>query len=132
MMHLDSTRLSQVLLNLVQNAVQAMPTGGQVTIETRRTHARTGQPVAEVVVRDTGPGIPAEILKKLFIPFFTTKKNGTGLGLPISQRIIKAHGGDLDVQSVEDLGATFLIRLPLPELTEDSRSTEDKRAERFG
>ncbi len=58
-------------------------------------------------------------MERLFIPFFTTKESGTGLGLPICQRIVQAHGGELDVQSVEEFGATFIVRLPLPQLTEE-------------
>ncbi len=116
-MLLDGPRLSQVLLNLLQNAIQAMPDGGRLTVETRKIHTRTG-PVVEIVVRDTGEGIAPDALEQLFIPFFTTKTTGTGLGLPICQRIVDAHGGDLDVQSVEGLGATFLVRLPLPERTD--------------
>ena len=114
-MLLDSPRLSQVLLNLMQNALQAMPDGGRLTVETRRVPTRRGAGMVEIVVRDTGTGISADTLEKLFIPFFTTKASGTGLGLSICQRIVDVHGGELDVQSVEDLGATFLVRLPLPE-----------------
>ncbi|MEZ4317085.1 MAG: ATP-binding protein [Myxococcota bacterium] len=124
MMHFDSTRMSQVLLNLLQNAVQAMPDGGLLTVETRKTRDRHGESVAEVAVRDTGCGIDEETMEQLFIPFFTTKESGTGLGLPICQRIVQAHGGDLDVQSVEDLGATFIVRLPLPEVTEERPAEE--------
>ena len=66
-------------------------------------------------VADDGPGITEDVRANLFIPFFTTKVSGTGLGLPICQRIVDAHGGDLDVQSVEDLGASFIVRLPFAE-----------------
>lgn len=120
MLPLDGTRLTQVLLNLLQNAVQAMPKGGIVTVETRRNRSRYGQPVVEVVVRDTGTGIEPDAMEKLFIPFFTTKPGGTGLGLPICQRIVEAHGGELDVQSLVDVGSTFIVRLPLPELEEEA------------
>jgi signal transduction histidine kinase len=118
-MQLDGTRLSQVLLNLLQNAIQAMPDGGRVTVETRRTRDRFNASVAEVVIRDTGHGIEEGAMEQLFIPFFTTKETGTGLGLPICQRIVRAHGGDLDVQSVIDMGATFIVRLPLPAVPEE-------------
>ena len=117
--HLDSMRLAQVLLNLLQNAAQAMPDGGQIAVETRRLTTRNRRTSIEVVVRDTGPGISEDALPNLFIPFFTTKKNGTGLGLPICQRIVEAHGGDLEVRSVEGLGATFIVRLPLPDVTDE-------------
>lgn len=117
--HLDSMRLAQVLLNLLQNAGQAMPEGGRISVETRRHTARHRHNSIEVVVRDTGPGISEDALPNLFIPFFTTKKSGTGLGLPICQRIVEAHGGELEVQSVEGLGATFIVRLPLPDVTDE-------------
>lgn len=109
----DRTRLGQVLLNILHNAVQAMPDGGTLTVTTRRRVAR-GTPVLEIAVTDTGVGIDAEARKKLFVPFYTTKASGTGLGLPISQRIVHAHGGELDVVSWKGRGSTFTIRLPLP------------------
>jgi len=70
----------------------------------------------EIVVRDEGPGISQAVLNQIFIPFFTTKDRGTGLGLALCQRIVQHHGGQLEVRSVEaparDHGATFIIRLP--------------------
>jgi two-component system NtrC family sensor kinase len=103
-----------VLLNLLQNALQAMPDGGTLTVATRRRLHRGSLPVMEVAVSDSGHGIDADGLQKLFVPFYTTKSDGTGLGLPISQRIVHAHGGDLDVVSQRGRGSTFTIRLPLP------------------
>lgn len=111
----DSPKLSQVLINLAQNAVQAMPGGGALTVATRRRRNRGGHPVAEVLVTDTGLGIPPDHRENLFVPFFTTKTAGTGLGLAISQRIVQAHGGEIDVQTAEGQGSTFIVRLPLPE-----------------
>ena len=109
---MDQTRLTQVLLNLLQNGLQAMPEGGVLTV---RTRVRTLQGLSqlEIVVEDTGSGIAWDDLEHLFIPFFTTKAQGTGLGLPICERIIEAHGGEIDVHSQEGQGATFLVRLPL-------------------
>ena len=72
-----------------------------------------GQPSVEISIKDTGPGIPKEELKKLFIPFFTTKDNGTGLGLAISQRIVEAHNGNISVKSKKGKGTTFIISLPI-------------------
>jgi len=114
-MQMDRHRLSQVLLNLAQNALQAMPHGGLLTIATRPTASRGGMPMVEIAVSDTGVGIAPDDLEKLFIPFFTTKKDGTGLGLAICHRIVQAHGGELDVQSTKGRGASFLVRIPVPQ-----------------
>ncbi|MCO4745054.1 MAG: hypothetical protein KC912_09715 [Proteobacteria bacterium] len=111
---IDRARLSQVLLNLVRNALQAMPTGGVLELRTGRRLDRAGIPCVEIAVNDTGDGIDSDDLPKLFIPFFTTKSDGTGLGLPICQRIVQAHGGELDVLSVKGRGSSFVTRIPLP------------------
>ena len=111
-MSLDRGRLSQVLLNLSQNGIQAMTDGGILTIATRlRTSGR--RQLLELSVQDQGPGIPESAKSDLFIPFFTTKEEGTGLGLAISQRIVRAHGGELEVISREGRGATFIALIPV-------------------
>jgi two-component system sensor histidine kinase HydH len=110
---LDRDRLLQVLLNLLQNALQAMPSGGVLTVTTRAAMQRGGQPAVEIAVADTGVGIPPEDVPRLFIPFWTTKDGGTGLGLAISQRIVSAHDGEMDVQSSPGVGSTFIVRLPI-------------------
>ncbi len=113
----DDTKLVQVLLNLVQNALQAVPDGGSVSVRTRATRLqRPGQgrgPALAIEVRDDGPGISREALDKLFIPFYTTKQGGTGLGLAICERIVKAHGGELDVRTAPERGSAFIVRLPV-------------------
>ncbi|HVZ85878.1 MAG TPA: ATP-binding protein [Polyangia bacterium] len=115
----DAEQLLQVFLNLSLNAIQAMPGGGapgKLLISTAlRRATRRGATVAflEVRFRDTGVGIPPNDLKNLFIPFFTTKDKGTGLGLPISQRIIENHGGTIEVRSQPGEGATFTVLLPI-------------------
>ena len=114
---LDATRVSQVLLNLIRNAIQAMPQGGELVVRTRLQTARNGEPQMELAVEDNGRGIPMDSLDDIFIPFFTTRDEGTGLGLPICQRIAEAHGGHLDVHSAEGRGTTFLLRLPIPQPT---------------
>ena len=124
----DATRLQQVLINLIRNGLQAMPDGGTLTISTRRLVNRTGVNQAELAVRDTGNGINKVNVEKLFLPFFTTKKDGTGLGLAICHRIVKAHGGDLDVQSRPGKGASFFVRLPLPDEEEDRRAHPSESA----
>jgi two-component system, NtrC family, sensor histidine kinase HydH len=109
----DAEQLRQVFLNLAINAVQAMPSGGKLTISTAlRKSNRRSAPQLEVRFRDTGVGIPAQELKNLFIPFYTTKDKGTGLGLPISQRIIENHGGTIEVRSRVGVGSTFTVVLP--------------------
>jgi hypothetical protein len=107
----------QVFLNLGQNALQAMPDGGTLEIlTTRRRRSRLGYgQFAEVRFRDTGIGIPRDKLKKLFIPFYTTKQKGTGLGLAISHRIVNQHGGTIEVRSTLGQGSTFSVFLPAAE-----------------
>jgi signal transduction histidine kinase len=111
----DAEQLRQVFLNLAINAVQAMPSGGKLSISTSvRKGGRRGAPAQflEVRFRDNGAGIPPGELKNLFIPFYTTKEKGTGLGLPISQRIIENHGGTIEVRSRPGVGSTFTVVLP--------------------
>ena len=112
----DAEQLRQVFLNLAINAVQAMPSGGRLQVSTSlRRSTRRGAAAAflEVRFRDTGTGIPVNDVRNLFIPFFTTKDKGTGLGLPISQRIIENHGGTIEVRSQVGAGATFTVLLPI-------------------
>ena len=111
--YMDRHRISQVLLNLLQNAVQAMPDGGTLSVSTRLTRHRSGSRKISIAVADTGMGIASEDMPKLFAPFYTTKRDGTGLGLAICKRIIQAHEGELDVQSQRDRGTTFVITLPI-------------------
>jgi len=105
----DRDRLVQVITNILSNAIKFTPTGGEITIKVGWTSGG-GQYVS---IRDNGPGIPQNILKNLFIPFYTTKEKGTGLGLPISQRIIENHGGTIEVRSQPGEGATFTVLLPI-------------------
>jgi len=122
--NVDPEQLKQILLNLIQNAVQAMPNGGTITVSTILSTARradfsgSGGPRlidAEHVlvrVRDTGDGIRTEDLPRIFVPFFTTKPTGTGLGLALSQRMVENANGRLEVSSRPSEGATFTVRLP--------------------
>jgi two-component system, NtrC family, sensor histidine kinase HydH len=121
----DPESLVQVFLNLGINACQAMATGGTLEIATtRRRRSRLGYgQFAEVRFRDTGVGIPRDKIKKLFIPFFTTKSKGTGLGLAISHRIIHQHAGTIEVRSTPGQGSTFSVFLPA---AEPFRSDEGK------
>jgi two-component system, NtrC family, sensor histidine kinase HydH len=125
----DPESLMQVFLNLGQNALQAMPDGGTLEIlSTRRRRSRLGYgQFAEVRFRDTGIGIPRDKLKKLFIPFYTTKQKGTGLGLAISHRIINQHGGTIEVRSTIGQGSTFSVFLPAAEPVRSDDITETGR-----
>jgi PAS domain S-box-containing protein len=105
--------LQQVLVNLLVNARDAMPTGGTVRIETSRDTGR--QDGARLVVADNGPGIPADVLPRITEPFYTTKTAGTGLGLPLSYNIIREHGGRVEVETAAGRGTTFVITLPADE-----------------
>jgi two-component system, sporulation sensor kinase E len=107
---IDATQLQQVLVNLVKNAVQAMTTGGALTLQTGETADSIW-----VSVADTGGGIPQEQINRIFEPFYTTKKKGTGLGLMIVQRIVRAHNGRIELDSHVGRGTTFRIWLPLHE-----------------
>jgi two-component system sensor histidine kinase DctS len=109
--------LLQVFLNLLRNGAEAMAdTGGELTVRTRFERVSPqvgGQAAAVLEVADRGPGIAPEAERQLFNPFFTTKASGTGLGLPISLRIVEEHGGTIEVQSRSGGGTTFRVLLPL-------------------
>ena len=107
---IDPTQLQQALLNLVKNAMQAMTQGGTLTLQTSE-----GAEAVSVSVADTGGGIPQEQINRIFEPFYTTKKKGTGLGLMIVQRIVSAHGGRIELDSHVGRGSTFRLWLPLHE-----------------
>ena len=103
----DPDQIKQVLINLVKNAMEAMPQGGMITIRTRGE----GRGIF-VEVKDTGPGITPEHLNEIFNPFFTTKEKGTGLGLAVSLKILNDHNGELLVSSQVGEGSVFTVRLP--------------------
>jgi signal transduction histidine kinase len=136
-------QLQQVLINLLLNAMEAMPEGGQVRVRTNwgpllpqtgrlraAAHPKAGKsgtagkPVdieqkvvkrarsVKIVVEDTGPGVPPEVRDNIFDPFFSTKANGTGLGLAVSYGILAAHGGDLVLCEKDGPGACFQMILP--------------------
>jgi signal transduction histidine kinase len=111
----DPEQLQQVFLNLGINGLQAMPDGGTLRVSTRRRRgSKRGRVIRyiEISFEDTGKGISRENLSDIFIPFYTTKENGTGLGLPICQRIIENHGGTIEVHSEPEHGSTFYVLLP--------------------
>jgi two-component system, cell cycle sensor histidine kinase and response regulator CckA len=107
----DPGQLSQVIHNLVLNAVQAMPQGGTITLSAANIDLELGKAVT-ISVADTGTGIPAPFLAKIFDPYFTTKQRGSGLGLATCHSIVTRHGGSLVVSSTTDRGSVFTITLP--------------------
>jgi PAS domain S-box-containing protein len=107
---IDPAQIQQVLVNLIKNALQAMTKDGTLTLQTGE-----GADGVWVSVADTGGGIPQEQINRIFEPFYTTKKKGTGLGLMIVQRIVRAHGGRIELESQVGRGTTFRIWLPLHE-----------------
>ncbi len=122
----DAEQLKQVLINLVQNSIQAMgDKPGEILIRTSKPERfgdfRAPEQI-ELQVTDNGPGIPSDQQLNIFVPFFTTKQKGTGLGLAICQRIVKNHGGTISVQSRVGEGSTFTIRLPA--LSEEQAAAE--------
>jgi signal transduction histidine kinase len=119
---IDPTQMQQVLVNLVKNAMHAMTRGGTLTLQTGE-----GADGVWMSVADTGGGIPQEQINRIFEPFFTTKKKGTGLGLMIVQRIVRAHDGRIELESHVGRGTTFRVWLPLHE--RKPRLLEEKTAD---
>ncbi len=109
----DDDQVMQILVNLLLNAVQASPEGGRVRVAAALdAGARTGAAVS-IRIADDGPGIDPEELKRIFTPFFTTRRDGTGLGLPVARKIAEAHGGELTVDSTPGRGTTAELKLPV-------------------
>ncbi len=109
----DPQQITQVMINLIVNALDSMPDGGRLSVIIHEPDRRRG--VVRIDVSDTGSGIPEEVRKRIFEPFYTTKEpgTGTGLGLTVVDRIVRAHDGRIEVQSVIGQGTTFSIELPL-------------------
>ena len=106
----DPNALHQVLMNLLTNAREAMAGGGEIRIETARAERPDW---IRLRVADTGPGIPPEDITKVFDPFYTTKRTGTGLGLSVTYGIIREHGGTVDVTSRPGAGTAFTLEFPV-------------------
>lgn len=104
----DPDRLTQAMINLYINAIQAMPDGGSLDVSARSRGAEL-----HLRVRDTGPGLPEGVVERIFDPYYTTKNTGTGLGLAIVHNIVEAHGGAVEVERTGPDGTTFAITLPL-------------------
>ena len=105
----DKGQLQQALLNLILNGLVAMPEGGRLVIET----LLPGEGKVQILVKDTGSGIPEEFLEKIFDSFLSARPGGTGLGLAISKRILRAHDGDLELVESSPNGTVFRLTLPL-------------------
>jgi signal transduction histidine kinase len=112
---IDEVLMRQALSNLVQNAIEAMPKGGELQIATKVMQSQTSRRELELRISDTGLGIPGDRLEKIFLPFYTTKTKGTGLGLALVHKIILLHNGGIDVESREGEGTTFRVHLPMGE-----------------
>ncbi len=111
LVRVDANRIAQVITNLVVNALNYTPSGGQVTVRL------SVEPDITLRVEDTGVGIPSDLLGRIFEPFFRAHENaarGTGLGLTIAREIVEAHGGAITVESVVGQGSVFTVRLPPP------------------
>jgi len=130
----DRMLLREALLNVISNAAEACaPAGGEVSVRVRAVQAPGGAtaPLVEIVIADTGPGIPRALLGRLFVPGFTTKETGSGVGLAIAERVVAAHHGRITIESEEGRGTTITITLPtdktglstLPMWTVAERST---------
>jgi signal transduction histidine kinase len=115
--HCDKESLKQVFFNLLMNSKQAMPKGGVISII---TSYKSQDQKAEIIIKDTGKGIPKEHMRNIFNPYFTTKEKGTGLGLSIVNRIISEHGGKIVPESKEGRGTKMTITLPIQSI--NSRS----------
>jgi two-component system sensor histidine kinase HydH len=106
---IDPQQIKQAVINILKNAMEAMENGGTLTI---RTYPSDAAKEASIEFGDTGPGISSKVMHNVFNPYYTTKARGTGLGLPITNRIIKAHRGRIEMRNKETGGAVFTIKLP--------------------
>jgi signal transduction histidine kinase len=110
----DAAQMKTCFLNILTNAVQAMPDGGRIRITAERVRKRDDHESLEVRFADTGPGIPAEEREKVFAPYFSTKTTGFGLGLAITRKIVEDHDGRIYVSGGAAPGAEMVVELPLP------------------
>ena len=115
----DKDRLIQVLLNIFINAIQAMPSGGTLTV-----NVKARENMLQFAISDTGSGISTQDQANIFNPYFTTKKRGTGLGLAIAFKIIESHGGSITIESLKNKGTTFVISIPLEQNTLEQNKEE--------
>lgn len=121
----DPRLLEQIFVNLIDNGLQAMPAGGQLSVRVRAVHRESQGGMVEASVADTGPGIPEETRRRIFDPYFTTKPDGTGLGLAICKRLVTIHRGAIALESFPDSGTVFTVTLPALESTDRTDSETD-------
>jgi signal transduction histidine kinase len=115
----DAGKVERVFVNLIKNAIDAMPEGGTLEIRSTQTNGNV-----DVVFADTGTGISEKVMAKLFTPLFTTKAQGMGFGLAVCKRVVEAHGGKITVESVSGNGATFTVTLPIEPKLRDGGESE--------
>jgi two-component system sensor histidine kinase HydH len=125
---MDTDQITQIFLNILINAVEATPRGGQVSVRYDVDEGRL-----HIIIEDTGAGIPKENLDKLFDPFFSTKKKGTGLGLAIVRSIVEGHGGEIEVESEPEVGTRFTVtfntyQAPAENVSEQTQSEMNRSA----
>lgn len=111
----DPEQLKEAIANLVINSCEAIGNGGTITISEKEEFDASAGRTIFISISDDGPGIPEDILDKVFQPFFTSKEEGTGLGLSIASRIVEDHGGELRIATQEGIGTTFVIMIPIRE-----------------
>ena len=112
--NVDGKQITQVLLNLINNAIDALDSGGRITLSTRTVESEKGVRSVHIVIKDNGSGIAPDIVQQIFEPFFSTKgSKGTGLGLSICKGIMDNHGGEIDLKSRLGKGTTFTLSLPV-------------------
>ena len=120
---LDSDKMKQVLINILQNALKFLPVGGKIKVETKRAGD-----FVHVIIGNEGERIPGELMDRLFVPFFTSGKDGTGLGLAVAYQIVKEHGGEIRVKSDDEWSTVFCVCLPVSTNQDRRRSLRDRRA----
>jgi len=115
---IDTQKMKRVFVNIIKNAIDAMPEGGELTIASKELNGNL-----EIAFTDTGTGIPKDIMEKIWTPLFTTKAKGMGLGLSICKRIVEAHGGSISVESIVGKGTTFTVTFPIKPKIEGGEKT---------
>ena len=120
---LDSDKMKQVLINILQNALKFLPMGGKMKVETRKAGD-----FVHVIIGNEGERIPGELMDRLFVPFFTSGKDGTGLGLAVAYQIVKEHGGEIKVKSDDEWSTVFCVCLPISSNQDRRRTMRDRRS----
>ena len=120
---LDSDKMKQVLINILQNALKFLPVGGKIKLETKRAGD-----FVHVIIGNEGERIPGELMDRLFVPFFTSGKDGTGLGLAVAYQIVKEHGGEIRVKSDDEWSTVFCVCLPVSTNQDRRRNLRDRRS----